>query len=198
MTEETKARIFDPFFTTKFTGRGLGLSATIGILRSHNGGLRLKSEHGQGTSFIVYLPACASTLVAAAVPDDSQLAQLRAGSFALLVDDEAHVRETTTELLAKCGLRVQVAQDGAQAVELFRRAPARYDVILLDMTMPRLSGEETAALLREIRPDIRILFISGYNRRELVDTLENRDRISFLQKPFALDALRKELTVLLN
>lgn len=198
MSKETMARIFDPFFTTKFTGRGLGLSATMGILRSHSGGLRLRSETGRGTSFFVYLPACYSAAMVEEAPAAGALPELPPGSFALVVDDEEGVRDTTADLLAKCGLRVEAAPDGVAAVEMFRRSPSRYDVVLLDLTMPKLSGEETAELLREIRRDVRILFISGYNRRELLDTLEGRDRVSFLQKPFALDALRKELTELLN
>ena len=114
----------------------------------------------------------------------------------LTVDDSKTVRIIVKKAFKTFDCEILEAANGVEG--LAGASKENPDLILLDITMPRLSGEETAALLREVRRDVRILFISGYNRRELVDTMEGHDRISFLQKPFALDALRKELTVLLN
>ena len=198
MSAETLAKIFDPFFTTKITGRGLGLAATIGILRSHQGGLIVTSTQGKGTTFSVYLPAAsiaASETEALVKPDNSAW---KGRGFALVVDDEDHVLDATAKMISNCGLKVDVAHDGYAGVDLFRADPSRYDVVLLDMTMPKISGEDTLTLLREIRPDVRVLFISGYNRSEIVDTMGGSERLSFIQKPFNLDALRGELANMLN
>lgn len=196
MPPETIAKIFDPFFTTKFAGRGLGLAAVQGIIRSHKGGLRVISAPGKGSKFTLLFPV-ATGPTEAAPPRRSTAAPWRREGLALIVDDEDHVRNVTAGLLHTCGFRTELARDGYEALDLFRAKPQSFDIVVLDMTMPRLSGEETLQLLREVSPDVRVLFMSGYNRREVVDTLSGTGVLSFIQKPFTLEALREQLQVML-
>jgi PAS domain S-box-containing protein len=199
MSDETIAKIFDPFFTTKFAGRGLGLAAVQGIIRSHRGGLKVRSALGKGSTFTIFLPAApAAQVEAAPAPRRTTATPWGQSGLALIVDDEDHVRKVTAHMLESCGLRCELARDGYEAIDIFRAKPNAYDVVVLDMTMPRLSGEETLPLLREIRPDVRVLFISGYNRREVVDTLGGAGTLAFIQKPFTLDALREQLQSMLG
>jgi PAS domain S-box-containing protein len=198
MTADTLAKIFDPFFTTKFAGRGLGLAAVQGIIRSHSGGLKVRSELGRGSIFTLYFPAAgpAPTEPAPSRRGGSTVPWKQQG-HALIIDDEEHVRKVTAGMLQSCGLQTEVARDGYEGIDLFRAHPVDFDLVMLDMTMPRLSGEETLHLLREIRPDVRVLFMSGYNRREVVDSLGGQGMLGFIQKPFTLEALREQLQAML-
>ena len=191
MTAETIAKIFDPFFTTKFTGRGLGLAAVQGIVRGHEGALRVVSQPGKGTSFFLYLPASAETPQAAAPAKPIPTAT--AGRHILLVEDEITVRETTRLILESFGHTVEAAEDGLAGVACFRRDPARIDLAFLDLTMPGLSGAEVFAALRAERPDLPVLFMSGYSASDAADLLAE-PRTAFLAKPFTLDSLRQSLS----
>ncbi len=198
MSEETIARIFEPFFTTKFTGRGLGLAAVLGIIRSHNGGLIVRSTIDQGSSFTLYFPAASSQPIETTTTRGSSSPPWKHTGHILVVDDEDHVLKLTARMLTSSALTVQTATDGYEALDLFRANPQSFDLVILDMTMPRISGEETLELLREIRPDIRVLFMSGYNRREVVDALPDSTALRFMQKPFTLHALREHLQAMLE
>jgi CheY-like chemotaxis protein len=198
MTPETIVKIFEPFFTTKFTGRGLGLAAVLGIIRSHRGGLIVRSVVGKGSIFALFFPAAPE--VAAEVPasrGNTNLPWQRQGHV-LVVDDEEHVLKVAASMLKTSGMTAETAHDGYEALDFFRANPESFDLVLLDMTMPRLSGEETLRLLREIRPGIRVLFMSGYNRREVVDALPGRATLGFMQKPFTLESLRENFQFLLG
>ena len=197
MTPETMAKIFDPFFTTKFAGRGLGLAAVLGIIRSHRGGLKVRSSPGKGSTFSVFLPAV-SGQHDTTPPRRTSATPFKQEGMALVIDDEDHVLKVTAGMLVSCGLAVEMAHDGYEGVDLYRAKPHKFDLVVLDMTMPRLSGEETLALLREVNPDVRVLFMSGYNRREVVDSMADSRFLSFIQKPFTLDSLREQLKVMLN
>ncbi len=192
MGGETIARIFDPFFTTKFAGRGLGLAAVLGIIRSHKGGITVTSTPGKGSTFTLFFPPASGANEAAAARKGTSPPWKQEG-LALVIDDEDHVRGVTAGMLKSCGLRAETARDGYEGLDLFRARPQDFDIVLLDMTMPRLSGEETLTLLREVRPDVRVVFMSGYNRREVVDSLAAGGPLSFIQKPFTLDLLRDQL-----
>ena len=179
MTEEIRERIFDPFFTTKETGRGLGLSAMLGILRGHRAGLSLQSEPGKGTTFQIYFPAAKGPAEAGAQGKDAKV--LKAGGLILLAEDEMDVRDSVTAILKRMGFEVDAATDGADAAARFEKRPEAYLAAMLDLTMPRMGGRETAALLHAARPDLPILLTSGYSESE---ALEGAPHLHFLRKPF--------------
>jgi two-component system cell cycle sensor histidine kinase/response regulator CckA len=193
MSAETIAKIFDPFYTTKFTGRGLGLAAVLGIVRGHQGALRVISQPGAGSSFFLYLPASTAAAPASAAPFTPS--PLPAGQRILLVEDEATVRETARLILESFGYEVDAAADGLEGVACFRRDPARPDLALLDLTMPGLSGQAVFAALRAERPDLPVLFMSGFSESDAGELL-SAPRTGFLAKPFTLSALRQKLAAL--
>jgi len=197
MSEETLAKIFDPFFTTKFTGRGLGLAAVLGIIRGHQGGLVVRSTVGQGSRFSLYFPVTSLTDIETPATRNPSNSPWKHAAHILIVDDEDRVLKLVASMLIALGLTVQTASDGYEALDLFRVDPSGFDLVLLDMTMPRLSGEETLAQLREIRPSVSVLFMSGYNRREVVDSMPGHASLGFMQKPFTLQILRDHLKTML-
>jgi CheY-like chemotaxis protein len=159
--------------------------------------VKVTSVPGKGSSFSLLFPVAAGTPEPAGIRRNTA-PPWRQDGLALVVDDEDHVRSVAAGMLHSCGLRTETARDGYEALDLFRARPGEFDIILLDMTMPRLTGEETLVQMREIRPDIRVLFMSGYNRREVVDALDGNGTLSFIQKPFTLDSLREQLKVMLD
>jgi signal transduction histidine kinase/CheY-like chemotaxis protein len=166
MSEEQKTRIFDPFFTTKFTGRGLGLAAAQGIIRGHGGAIKIKSKPGQGSCFAVELP-CVSETVPGNDTITSPPSAREIGSVTgavLLVEDEATLRLSVSKMLRKRGLAVIEAENGTIAVDLFRSNAQAIDVVLLDLTLPGISGRMVLNELRQIQPTVKVIITSAYSQ----------------------------------
>ncbi len=188
MDRDTLARIFDPFFSTKFTGRGLGLAAVLGIVRGHKGGIKVYSEVGQGTTFKVFFPATHREAAPARSGEPSP--GWRGEGRVLLVDDGDEIRSVARAMLEELGFSVLTAVDGKAAVACFREADPRPVLVLLDLTMPVLGGEETFRLLRQIDPQVPIVLMSGFNEQEVSQKFIGRGLAGFVQKPFDLAMLR--------
>jgi PAS domain S-box-containing protein len=194
MDRSTVQRMFEPFFTTKFTGRGLGLAAVLGIVRGHGGALRVYSEPGKGTTLKVLIPA-----VTEAAPPELAAEPLRewkgAGTI-LLADDEETVRAVTARLLRLLGFEVLTAEDGRVAVELYRERRREIDVVILDLTMPHVGGEEATRQIRLLDPDAKIVLASGWDEHDFGPRFAGKRLSGFLQKPYTLVKLRALLAEL--
>jgi len=189
MDEHVKARMFEPFFTTKGPGKGtgLGLAMVYGIVRNHGGFLEVDSEVGKGTAVRMYLPVASG----AAEPEEAGEAEVDggAGETILVVDDEEPLCNLLRDVLTRRGYRVLVATDGQEALRLYQEHAGRIDLVILDMTMPGLSGTQTFDALRALDPRVRILLTSGYTQERAARDAVARGAKGFLQKPFLISEL---------
>ena len=196
MSREVAARLFDPFFSTKKTGRGLGMAVVIGIIRGHGGALCVCTEKGKGTTVKVLLPAAAEGVEAVEAGTAREGAWSGSGTV-LLVDDEPSVRRVAARMLEKAGLEVIEAEDGRQAIERFRARAETIDVVLLDLTMPQMDGEQAFREIRRMKEDVPVIFSSGHGPRHFEATLADESRVCFLRKPYLNQALVDALQQLL-
>jgi PAS domain S-box-containing protein len=196
MDAATQGKIFDPFFTTKFTGRGLGLAAVQGIVRGHKGALTVSSQLGEGSTIRVFLPA-ASGQEKADRDSVPPIADFRGEGTILVVDDEQLVQRTIQASLERYGYRVLVAGSGEAAIRLLRETPDRIALVLLDMTMPVMSGEDALRGLLAIRPDIPVIATSGYNEIEALRRF-GHGLSGFIQKPYTGRKLAEKIRSVLE
>ncbi|MES3033667.1 MAG: PAS domain S-box protein [Gemmatimonadota bacterium] len=187
MNSETLARIFDPFFTTKFTGRGLGLAATLGIVRGHRGALHVDSALGMGTVFRVLFPVAESRAPSSRTPR-SVVSIPRTGTI-LVVDDEESVRNVARRMLERSGYTVLTATDGDEGLRMYAEHEAQVIAIVLDVTMPRMSGTEVLADLRRRGKTVPVVLASGYTSESLHAPVPGTATPIFVQKPFVTSAL---------
>ena len=190
MSSEAMSRIYDPFFTTKFQGRGLGLAAVAGIVRSHKGAIRLETSAGTGSSFRVLFPA---TLAPAAKPARHQrrTENLAGQGAVLIVDDEEVVRDLGKRSLERQGHQVLVAADGPAAIEAVRSEGNRIQLVILDSGLPGMSGAETLVHLRELGPGLDVLVSSGYSEDEALRPFAGARISGFIQKPYLAQDLAR-------
>jgi CheY-like chemotaxis protein len=192
MSREVLSRIFDPFFTTKKSGRGLGLSALLGIVKAHHGGVLVKSAPGDGTTFTVLLPSTSEQVKLALAPVDT-LEHAQNHGAVLLVEDEPSVRRSTRGLLEALGFTVLEAADGVDAIEVFRPHQHLLRWVLMDLTMPRMDGHSTFLELQRIDPEVKVILCSGWATADVAGRFRDRPPAAFLTKPFTVPELLSAL-----
>jgi PAS domain S-box-containing protein len=197
MDDATLKRIFDPFFTTKSVGHGLGLAAVLGIVRGHQGGITVESKPGVGTTITVLFPASEKTAVNRNTDPAAQGHWTGTGTI-LLVDDEEPVRAIGAAMLSRLGFDVLVAEDGRQGLEVFRRRADEIVLVVLDLAMPGLSGDEVFQEMRRIRNDVKILLSSGFDERDISDRFAAGGLAGFIHKPYRLNTLKRQIRSVLD
>jgi CheY-like chemotaxis protein len=196
MAQEVLERIFDPFFTTKPSGRGLGLSAMLGILRGHGAGIKIRSEAGKGSTFELFFPASDAEAPPPS-PWERPLLEAFTGKV-MLVDDEDIVLEATGAALAAMGFEVVRARDGVQALEAFEAHWETLRLVLMDVTMPRMDGRKAFRAMHKAHPEIPVLLSSGYDKQASMVGARLTGLAGFLQKPYRIPELRKALALALD
>jgi CheY-like chemotaxis protein len=187
MDRETLKRLFDPFFTTKFTGRGLGLASVLGIMRTHKGDIEVESAVGKGTTFRAFFPVTTGQTQPSV---ERARGDLVGKGLVLVVDDDDNVRRTTARLIALHGFEVLEAGSGDEAKTIFAARPSEFAVVVVDLSMPGMSGRETVRELRAIRGDVPVVVMSGYDESD-ARWLAADGITTFLAKPFTVDELAR-------
>ncbi len=199
MDDLIRDRIFDPFFTTKSKGNGtgLGLSMAYNIIQKHEGLIEVESTPGRGTTFLLYLPECKETQ--AQVHAESQANELVTGTGTILIiDDEEIVRSITEGLLIEAGYKVILTESGQKGIEMFKKYSRTISAVLLDLSMPGMSGLETYKELKSIDSDIKVILASGYKHDKRVSKLLHMGVLDFIQKPFSGFTLTSSLKKIFN
>ena len=201
MSKKTIARVFEPFFTTKFTGRGLGLSAIIGIVKGHSGLIKIYSEEGKGTTFKVLFPLIedAVNINASDANENIVVDDWKGQGIFLIADDEEVVRSLGKHIIQKLGFEVLTADDGREAVNLFKKHPDEIVAVLLDLTMPHMDGTEVFHEIRRMNPEVKVILSSGYNEQDATQQFVGKGLAGFIQKPYvSAELINKIKEVLAN
>ncbi|HVQ45793.1 MAG TPA: ATP-binding protein, partial [Gemmatimonadales bacterium] len=190
MTPDTLRRIFDPFFSTKFSGRGLGLAAVMGIVRSHQGLIRIRTEPERGTSFQVLFPSVRGKVTRQEKPSAAR-SEWRGEGTILVVEDEEEVREVAERILQDFGFQTIPAVDGRDALDIMESRGSGMTAILMDLSMPRMGGQEALRQLRQSWPDLPVIMMSGYTEESVAPQFNDAGPgvTAFLQKPFFAEDL---------
>jgi CheY-like chemotaxis protein len=199
MSDEVKRHVFEPFFTTKAIGKGtgLGLASCYGIVAQYGGFIRFDSELSRGTSFRVYLP-CSSDRAAETGEREGATALPRGGETILVVEDEPLVRRLTGRVLAAQGYSVLEASDGLEAIRIAESHPGPIHLLATDVVMPRLGGLELSRTLLASRPELRVIFMSGYTDQHVREGLSSMAKVDLLAKPFTVNTLTERVRALLD
>jgi CheY-like chemotaxis protein len=199
MDKETQLRLFEPFFTTKFLGRGMGMSAVLGIVRGHKGAILVESEPDRQTTVRVLFPVSDTALetgIVAAEAGVAPWAETRALSplaTVLVVEDEEVVRDVAKAMLERLGCRVLTAEGGSEAIRVFRERLDGISCVILDLTMPDMDGVATFKELRLVKPDVKVILSSGHNEQEATRRFAGQGLAGFIHKPYQIQRLRDTL-----
>jgi PAS domain S-box-containing protein len=201
MDKETLARIFEPFFTTKELGKGtgLGLSVVYGIVKQHGGVIQVDSESGKGTTFKIYFPAVPESDISYQKKKTERV--IPGGKETILVvEDEEAVRNVTVRILCGLGYKVMTAKDGLEALEVFEEKAQSIHLVILDLVMPKVSGTEAYKKFRLTKPDLPVIFVTGYDVNADIDKFEGMEQTctAVLQKPYTRHALGLKVRALLD
>jgi len=197
MDDKTKERIFEPFFTTKEIGRGtgLGLAMVYGIIKNHNGFIHVESSPGTGTTFAIYLPA-SEMIIEEKVQEDRSIT--RGAGTILLVDDEPDVLSVSKEILESLGYNVHTAKNGEEAINIYKKINDEIILVMLDMIMPGLSGNETFDRIKTINPSAKIILSSGYSLNDQAQQIMDKGCLCFIQKPFNITHISRKIREVLD
>lgn len=194
--ESISGKIFEPFFSTKFLGRGLGLSAALGIIVNHSGCISFESSEGRGTTFQILLPRAERSVRAAESRPERAAAKEQPGI--LIVDDEEHILQLLRDALISFGYRVYAMESGEKAIEFLKDRVSGITAVILDLQMPGMSGKEAFGKIKTLIPDARIIISTGYDRSIAMEEIKPHIPEGFIQKPYRISALQKTLRSLLE
>ena len=192
MPQDVLSRLFEPFFTTKVTGRGLGLSAVVGIVSGHQGAMDVSSKPDIGTAFRIYLPV-RSQAVAVVAAEAPVRAEVQTHRTVMVVDDDLLVTRMLERALKNMGYAVVLSHEGRDAIDLYRESGHLIDLVMLDLTMPGMDGLETFDVLRSLDDHVKVILMSGYTEHDVDEQYGGRDLAGFLPKPFLVEDLVRVL-----
>jgi PAS domain S-box-containing protein len=193
MDDETRSKIFEPFYTTKFTGRGLGMSAVLGIIKAHNGALQMESRLGHGTTFKVYLPVQFNSSESEKALQITASAAWQGSGTILLAEDEVQVKSIAMAMLQRLGFTVLEAANGKEALELYRQNAADITLVVTDMGMPVINGYDLFYKLKQLNPQLPIIISSGFGEADIASKIPGKEVAGMLNKPYRFEQLREVL-----
>jgi len=195
MERGTLNRVFDPFFTTRFMGRGLGLPAVMGVVFGHAGALNVESRLGEGTVVQAFFPCSADQDVFDATVDNfgQSITGWRGIGTVLVVDDDSALLSVASDMIGRVGFQVLCAKGGEEAISLYQQHLDKIDLVILDWSMPEMDGEAVAFALHQIKPDVQILLSSGYSEEMVMQSVDARNIVGFVQKPYSFEQLKLKM-----